>query len=137
MKSSYDITLAPKVNVVLEVGTPERPSMDETNQLVRLAIEKIKSTPDDTLCPDNLESIHLYQKDVNAVLPMPPKQIFPGAGDVISEALGMLQELSKSGYIPFASPNPSHTEIAIKYDLQRAIEFLTKALNTHKLIYCS
>ena len=63
--SSFDIILSPMVNVELAVKDPYNLTEDETEELVRLAREKIIEEQSDVLTSENLEIIKLYEENVN------------------------------------------------------------------------
>ena len=48
--------------------------------------------------------------------------------DELRKALSILVGITKSGYIPFASPAPSSTEMKIKKSINNAIESLFDAI---------
>jgi len=62
--SSFDIILSPMVNVELAVKDPYNLTEDETEELVRLAREKIIEEQSDVLTFENLETIKLYEANV-------------------------------------------------------------------------
>lgn len=53
----------------------------------------------------------------------------------IQQALELLNELTKSGYIPFSSPCPSSTEYQIKTSVLKAIEELKIARSNEISLY--
>ncbi len=57
------------------------------------------------------------------------------AEDRLSACIDSLTELKNSGYIPFASPNPSYTEVVIRDSITVALAELGRALELHKAIY--
>lgn len=62
--SSYDVCIAPMVNVQLTVKDPRNPSQQERETIIQLAIQAILSDTEGLLCQDNLESIKLYEENV-------------------------------------------------------------------------
>ena len=52
------------VNVQLTVKDPKNPSQQERETIIQLAIQAILNDTEGLLCPDNLESIKLYEENV-------------------------------------------------------------------------
>lgn len=63
--SSYDVCIAPMVNVQLTVKDPKNPSQQERQTIFELAKQAILNDAEGLLCPDNLESIKLYEQDID------------------------------------------------------------------------
>ncbi|MBR2093300.1 MAG: hypothetical protein IJ904_04555 [Candidatus Methanomethylophilaceae archaeon] len=59
----------------------------------------------------------------------------PSPGEIIRGGIASLKTLRTSGYIPFASPAPSSTEVAVKRALNRAVEQLEFAESLHESLY--
>ena len=139
VKASYDVTLSPKVNVVVSVADPFKPTESEIEVIVKKAISSIHENADDVLVADNLEAVELYSvgNDVSGILSS-PERIYPGrpgALDTMKRALAELENMTTSGYIPFASPAPSSTEKALKYAFEDALKSLSSAIAIHKMLY--
>ena len=60
-----------------------------------------------------------------------------GSGTVqeLEKAYGILKNVSESGYIPFASPNPSGTENEIKKAIIEAMRLISKACYLDRKCY--
>lgn len=139
VNASYDVTISPKVNVMIPVSNPFKPSELEIEMIVKKAISSIHENADDVLVADNLEAIELYSvgNDVSGVLSS-PERICPGrpsALDTMKRALAELEKMTTSGYIPFASPSPSSTEKALKYAFEDVLKSLSNAIAIHKMLY--
>ena len=55
--------------------------------------------------------------------------------DDLSSIIQQLKQLTQSGWIPFASPSPSSTELKLKTEVLRAIECLEHAEILNKSLY--
>lgn len=55
--------------------------------------------------------------------------------DDLSSIIQQLKQLTQSGWIPFASPFPSSTELKLKTEVLRAIECLENAEILNKSLY--
>ena len=55
--------------------------------------------------------------------------------DKLAECLSTLEEITESGYWPFASPAPSSTEVKIKKGITGAISLLDEALYWHDKMF--
>lgn len=68
---------------------------------------------------------------------MPEKstQPVPRTEDRLRQASQILEEVKRSGYIPFASPCPSSTEKLIKKHIEDAIMSIETAIIVHKSIF--
>lgn len=53
----------------------------------------------------------------------------------LSSIIQQLKQLTQSGWIPFASPAPSSTELKLKTEVLRAIECLERAVILNKSLY--
>ena len=53
----------------------------------------------------------------------------------LSSIIQQLKQLTQSGWIPFASPSPSSTELKLKTEVLRAIECLVHAEILNKSLY--
>ncbi len=53
----------------------------------------------------------------------------------LQQCIDTLEEIKKSGYIPFASPAPCSTERRIKDGINDALNGLYRAKSNHDLIY--
>ena len=53
----------------------------------------------------------------------------------LQQALDLVNEVTKSGYIPFTSPAPSSTEQDVKNAILNAQNYLMMALNKTKSLY--
>lgn len=53
----------------------------------------------------------------------------------MAKAKELLRGITRSGYIPFASPSPSHTELVVRNSVLTAIAMLDKALIAHESLY--
>ena len=62
------------------------------------------------------------------------KVLNEGSGTVqeLEKAYGILKNVSESGYIPFASPNPSGTENAIQQALIEATRLISQACSSDR-----
>lgn len=65
------------------------------------------------------------------------KVLNEGSGTVqeLEKAYGILKNVSESGYIPFASPNPSGTENEIKKAIIEAMRLIDKACYLDRKCY--
>lgn len=65
------------------------------------------------------------------------KVLNEGTGTVqeLEKAYGILKNVSESGYIPFASPNPSGTENEIKKTIIEAMRLIDKACYLDRKCY--
>jgi len=136
--ASYDVTISPKVNVLVKVEDPYKPTEKEIETIIDAAICRIHETSVDVLVSDNLESIELYSTGdkLNDVLPT-PVPIVPKlkAIDELQAARIALEKIVRSGYIPFASPSPSTTEKFIKQAILSAITDVNDAISYHERVY--
>lgn len=61
----------------------------------------------------------------------------PTTGRLMKDCLARLDGIKHSGYIPYASPAPSSTEVKIKDAIDRAYKSLQTALELHASVYGS
>jgi hypothetical protein len=81
--------------------------------------------------------IRLTEGDIHRMVNESVKAILKEGqtGMQLQNILNELQEIANSGYIPFASPSPSSTEMVVKKNVLMAIECLTKAVAADKQLY--
>lgn len=79
----------------------------------------------------NKNRVRLTESQLHRVIKESVKNMLlkEGIGTVseIREAQNILRKITKSGYIPFASPSPSSTENEIKMAILEAMRLLDKA----------
>lgn len=81
--------------------------------------------------------IKLTESQLNRVVKESMKAILKeeSINDDLSSIIQQLKQLTQSGWIPFASPAPSSTELRLKTEVLRAIECLEHAEILNKSLY--
>lgn len=81
--------------------------------------------------------IKLTESQINRIAKESIKAILKEerVADDLSSIIQQLKQLTQSGWIPFASPHPSSTELKLKTEVLRAIECLENAEILNKSLY--
>lgn len=81
--------------------------------------------------------IKLTESQINRIAKESIKAILKEerVADDLSSIVQQLKQLTQSGWIPFASPHPSSTELKLKTEVLRAIECLEHAEILNKSLY--
>ena len=127
MKASFDITFVPMTNVIADVNDPRNLSEEEQVQITNVAAKQIAENIGDKINYENLAEIRLYETDGKQ--PEERTVIFDNgclreSSNPIEESLRLLTGLAQSGYIPFASPSPSSSEVKLRNCISSAISLL-------------
>lgn len=83
------------------------------------------------------KTIRLTESQINRIAKESIKAILKEerVADDLSSIIQQLKQLTQSGWIPFASPKPSSTELKLKTEVLRAIESLENAEILNKSLY--
>lgn len=83
------------------------------------------------------KTIRLTESQINRIAKESIKAILKEerVADDLSSIIQQLKQLTQSGWIPFASPHPSSTELKLKTEVLKAIECLENAEILNKSLY--
>lgn len=64
MYCSYDVSIAPVVNVKINVENPRCPSEKDIDNIIKLAVEAIREEFTEKISVENLQSVTLYAENL-------------------------------------------------------------------------